>query len=198
MNEIILRGIIHNIEFSHKIKTTDFYKAIIEVPYGDDSSDFVTIKFKQQYNTYKEGDYVELKGNLRSYSYKQDGRNKVSIYVFTYFDKPETEGEDNAFEIDGRVCKVNNLYTTKSGEYSLQFILANNLYDESRGLKFNSYLPVVCWGEDAVILSDSLKVNDQIKVKGRIHSRAYTKVIDGVENVFEVQELIASGITKII
>lgn len=159
MNEIILRGIIHNIEFSHKIKTTDFYKAILEIPFESGDADFVTIKFKQQYNTYKEGDYVELKGNLRSYSYKQDGKNKVSIYVFTYFDKPEQK-DINAFEIDGRVCKVNNLYTTKSGEYSLQFILANNLYDESRGLKFNSYLPVVCWGEDAVVLSNTLDVND--------------------------------------
>lgn len=195
MNEVILRGIIHNIEFSHKIKTTDFYKAIVEINDGE-SVDFVTIKFKQQYNTYAEGDYVELKGNLRSYSYKQDGRNKVNIYVFTYFDKPEQEG-DNAFEIDGRVCKINDLYTTKGGQLSLQFILANNLYDESRGLKFNSYLPVVCWGEQAVALNESLNVNDQIKVCGKMHSRTYTKIIDGVEQVFEVQELVASDVRKI-
>jgi len=46
MNEVILRGIIHNIEFSHKIKTTDFYKAIVEINDGE-NVDFVTIKFKQ-------------------------------------------------------------------------------------------------------------------------------------------------------
>ena len=150
----------------------------------------MTIKFKQQYNTYKEGDYVELKGNLRSYSYKENGKNKVSIYVFTYFDKPQGD-EKNSFSIDGRVCKINDLYITKSGEYSLQYILANNLYDESRGLKFNSYLPIVCWGQQAIELSKTLKVNDIVKIQGSIHSRTYTKIINGEEVSFEVQELIA-------
>lgn len=196
MNEITLRGIIHNIEFSHKIKNTEFYKAIVEVenPNGGEPN-FITVKYKQSYCNYGEGDAVALKGNIRSYSYKEGEKNKVNIYVFTYFDEPENDSI-NEFRVNGRVCKVNPLYTTKAGNYSLQFILANNLYDESRGLKFNSYLPVVCWGEEALRLSKELNVNDEVQVVGSFHTRHYTKAVNNEEVVFEVQELIAESVNK--
>lgn len=194
MNEITLRGTIHNIEFSHKIKNTDFYKAIVEVenPNGGESN-FITVKYKQSYCNYGEGDAVALKGNIRSYSYKENDKNKVNVYVFTYFDEPESNAT-NEFKVDGRVCKINPLYTTKAGNYSLQFILANNLYDESRGLKFNSYLPVVCWGEEALRLSNELKINDIVEVTGSFHTRHYTKTINDEDVVFEVQELLADTV----
>lgn len=195
MNDVTLKGIIHNIESSHSIKTTEFDKAILEVEDENGEPNFIAIKFKKQYNNYGEGDKVALRGNMRSYSYKQDDKNKVSIYVFTYFDTPDTE-YNNHFEIDGRVCKINKLYTTKNGNYSLQFILANNIYDESRGLKFNSYLPVVCWGDEAVRLANELQVNDQVVVKGKIHSRKYTKTIGDEAQTFDVQELIAESVQK--
>jgi len=121
----------------------------------------------------------------------------VSIYVFTYFDAPDFDAK-NHFEIDGRVCKINKLYTTKNGNYSLQFILANNIYDEGRGLKFNSYLPVVCWGDEAVRLSNELQINDQVVVKGKIHSRKYTKNIGEESCTFDVQELIAENVEKVL
>lgn len=197
MNSVKLKGILRDIEHSHFIGDIEYDKADLIVQRENGIDDIISLRFKKFSNTYKDGDTVSLVGNVRSYSKQlNDGKNKVDIYVFTYFDSPDNDS-NNSFKIDGRVCKINKLYTTKNGNYSLQFILANNIYDESRGLKFNSYLPVVCWGDEAVRLSNELNVNDKVMVGGNIHSRKYTKTIDGEAKTFDVQELIADEVKKI-
>ena len=77
MNEIVLRGTIHNIEYSHKIKQTNFNKAVIEVDNESGEPNFIVVKYKEQYGKYGEGDKVALKGNIRSHSYKQGEKNKT-------------------------------------------------------------------------------------------------------------------------
>lgn len=181
MNEIMLRGTIRDIEYSHSVGNVEYDKANLIVRRPDGKEDIISLKFKKYSNRYQENDFVELLGNVRSYSTKTpDGRNHVEIYVFTYFDLPLDYPEEitNQFVIQGRVCKTNPLHITRNGKQNLQFILANNIITNSENSKkINNYIPIVCWGNNAEIAS-SLNINDEIVVKGELHSRTYTKTFE--------------------
>lgn len=187
MNEIRLKGLLRDIEYSHNIKDTEYYKANIIVPRADGKEDILNLRFKQFACPYKEEQEVELIGNLRSFSQTDEqGNNKVTIYVFTYFDIPQGEEEiSNEFEIDGRVCKVNDLRITQTGKENLHFILANNIISQEKNQKLNNYIPITAWGTNAKKLAN-IKVNDRIKIKGQLHSRTYKKVLEDGEIEFRI------------
>lgn len=67
MNKIILKGIISNIQFSHCIEGIEYYQANILT--NDEGRESVnSLKFKRFSNRYKEGDFIEIEGNIRNYS----------------------------------------------------------------------------------------------------------------------------------
>ena len=185
MNKITLKGILRNIKPSHSIKTIDYDQADIITSRSNGKEDIIPIKFKRYSNKYSENTLVDLTGNLRSYSRHLDnGRNKVNLYVFTYFDLPEDD-VNNQFIIDGRICKIDPIRTTKDGKQNIHLILANNLIVEETGQKLNSYLPCIAWGRVARELN-KLSVNDKILIKGELHSREYKKMITDTEFEFRV------------
>lgn len=179
MNKIRLKGIIKNIEPSHTIQGIEFSKANLIVKRTDGKEDSLNIRFKKFSNPYDDNQEVTLSGNLRSYSTRlPEGRNKVELYVFTYFDQPELDDNDqeyvNHLEIDGRICKIEELRETRSGKNNIHLILANNLIVSEGAKKLNSYIPCIAWGNEAVELS-KLPVNTKIKLVGELHSREYKK-----------------------
>lgn len=199
MNKITLKGTLRNIQPSHKINDIEYEKADMIVNRGDGKEDVLNIRFKKFSNVYKEDQEVELVGNVRSYSRPLDnGKNKVDIYVFTYFDIPEEEPEkNNSFEIDGRICKLDEIRTTQNGKHNIHFTLANNLIIENSNQKLNSYLPCIAWGSLAKKIS-AFKVNDQVKIKGELHSRSYRKMVSEEEYEIKVaHELLVTEIEKV-
>lgn len=186
MNNITLKGTLRNIRPSHTISGIDYDQADIICSRENQQSDIITLKFKRFSNRYKDGDLVELIGNIRSYSQKLADKNKVSLYVFTYFDLPKEDFlSNNNFTIDGRICKLEDLRTTKSGAVNIHLILANNLILEDTNQKLNSYLPCIAWGRTAKELS-KLSVNDKIMIHGELHSREYKKMLSDIEFEFRV------------
>ena len=187
MNEIFLKGQLKNITHSHNIGDIEFSQASLVCKRIDGTEDVVNLKFKTFSNKYKEDDIIELKGNLRSYSHKvEDNKNKVTLYVFTYFDPIEDEFEsNNQVSIDGRICKLNDIRTTKNGKHNIHFILANNLTYDNGHKRLNSYIPCIAWGLIAKQIA-KLKVNDKIKIEGELHSREHKKVHENGEIEFRV------------
>lgn len=177
MNNVILKGIIRDIQPSHKIKDIEYNKANIITKRDNGKEDILDLRFKKFSCNNQDGDFVELMANARSYSTTTDGKNKVELYFFTYFDKPEEEIEtNNYFEIDGRICKLNPLYTNDQGKHSIHFILANNVIVGDNKQKINSYLPCIAFGKVAREIS-KLSVGDKVVCKGECHSRYYRKEI---------------------
>lgn len=178
MNNIRLKGVLQNIEDSHSINGIEFCRAHLIVSRDDGKEDVLNIRFKKYSNRYEEDQEVTFGGNLRSYSAKLDsGKNKVELYVFTYFDQPDLDENDqeyiNFLEMDGRICKIDSL--RKVGNFdSIHLILANNLIVSDGAKKLNSYIPCIAKGEVAKQLSE-LNVNSQISIKGQLHSREYKK-----------------------
>lgn len=179
MNDIRLSGIIKNIQHSHNIGDISFDKAQLIVDRGNGYEDVINLRFKSFSNKFRDNDKISITGNIRSYSYKvSEDKNRVIIYVFTYFD--ELSDEDNVNNeaiIDGRICKINDLRTTKSGKHNIHFILANNLHSQDNEKRLNSYIPCIAWGKIAKEI-EKYSVNTKLKVKGQLHSREHMKKLE--------------------
>lgn len=186
MNEVILRGVIRDITSSHVINNVEYDQANLITTRNDGKEDILSLKFKRFSNVYSDGDKVELIGNIRSYSQKvSPTKNKVSLYVFTYFDTPSTDFENysdtnNEVLLDGRVCKIDDLRMTSNGKANLHFVLANNIISSDGSQKLNNYIPCVAWGKLAYALQ-TLTVSTSVRVKGELHSRTYKKQLDDGE-----------------
>ena len=143
MNKIILKGIIKDIQYSHTVQNIEYYKAnlLVKREGNGNKEDLICLKFKRFSCPYKDGDEITLIGNIRTYSQRLGDRNKVEIYVFTYFDVPEEITSCNACELSGRICKKNPIRKTSEGKDVLDFIIANNLRTENQSL--NCYIPCV-------------------------------------------------------
>ena len=186
MNNIQLKGLIRNIQPSHTINNIEYDQADIITTRQNGKDDIITIKFKRFSNRYKEGDIINIEGNIRSYSQKlNNGKNKVDLYVFTYFDLPDDLDKANHFDIDGRICKIEDIRYTKDGKQNIHLILANNLILDESNQKLNSYLPCIAWGRVAKELS-KLSVNTRLNISGEMHSREYKKMINETEFEFKV------------
>lgn len=196
MNEITVRGFLRDIQFSHMQGNVEYEKANLICPrVGGKEDDIISLRYKKFTNKYEEGDFIEITGNLRSYSTKQKNKNSVQIYVFTYFDQPE-EVSGNVVNLDGRICKIEEVRESKKGVPYLHFILANNIFTND-GKKINSYIPCVCYREDTELIK-SLGVNGVIKIDGEFHSHTYKKKLDNGEVEFRVaHEVTVKNIEKI-
>lgn len=193
MNKIILKGFLRNIQYSHNIQDIEFCKAELITKQENGKENLVNIKFKRFSNPYKDGDEVALVGNIRTYSQKLKDKNKVEVYVFTYFDEPEDTTILNQAELDGRICVKGDLRKTQSGKDVLDFILANNLKTENQSL--NCYVPCVAWGKVAKQIAQ-LNIGDNIHLIGQLQSREYKKKIS--ENDFEIRVAHELNISKIV
>ncbi|WP_300924604.1 hypothetical protein [uncultured Clostridium sp.] len=141
MNQIILKGFIRNICYSHSINDIEFYKAELVCKQQNNKENVINLKFKRFSNPYQENEEISLIGNIRTYSQRLNNKNKVEVYTFTYFDLPEDESIINEAYIDGRICKKGDLRKTQAGKDVIDFIIANNLKTESQSL--NCYIPCV-------------------------------------------------------
>lgn len=177
MNTIKLAGILKDIKPSHNVGDIEYDKANLIVLREDGKKeDVITLKFKRFANKFKEDDKISIVGNVRSYSKQLNGKNKVDVYVFTYFDTNNDE-INNQFDVDGRICKMDELRVLDNGKSCIHFILANNLSVSGDNQKLNSYLPCVAWGSEAKEIGNK-SVNDVVHIKGELHSRIYKKRFD--------------------
>lgn len=193
MNKIILKGLIRNIEYSHNIQDIEFCKAELVTHQDNGKENVINLKFKRFSNPYQDGDEVSLIGNIRTYSQKLENKNKVEVYIFTYFDLPEEGNETNFVSLDGRICKKGDLRKTQSGKDVIDFIIANNLKSETQSL--NCYIPCVAWGKLAKQIN-KMNIGDYINVIGKLQSREYKKKIS--EDDFEIRVAHELNINEII
>lgn len=123
----------------------------------------------------REAQFVHIVGELRSFNNKRGEGAKLVITVFARgiaFD----DGEDiNRVVLTGTLCKPPNPRVTPKGRDICDLMLAVN-----RRCGRSDYLPCICWGRrarDAALLG----VGDRLTISGRIQSRPYIKVIDGLQ-----------------
>lgn len=121
-------------------------------------------------------DYIRLEGEIRTVDLtvteNDITRNRVLVYVYAenidLLDGPENiPSDNNIFEGEGNICKLQPVRRTASGRLITDAILSVH----RRGAKYD-FIPLIFWGSDAVLM-DKMDVGTTISIKGRFQSRAY-------------------------
>lgn len=132
------------------------------------------------------GDRVEVQGEVRSFNNRTGPGSRLVITLFARR-LTRSEGEPaNRLELSGVLCKPPILRRTPLGREICDLMLAvNRKYGRA------DYLPCIAWGALAQQCGD-LEVGDGVKLEGRLQSRAYQKVVDGVaqdRTAFEISAM---------
>ena len=154
MNEVYLKGCVRDVTASHTLQGADYDKAVVVTEQGEQ----FPIKCKHSATDNLE-EPVSLYGQLRSYS----NGSKTEVYIYTDFARQDDS--DNFACITGNICSKGEL--CKGAKKCIVFVVANNIY--IKGLKINSYIPCVAFGEVAESIAQNYSVSDKIYVAGQMH-----------------------------
>lgn len=167
---------------SHEIEGEKFWEFPLEVKRLSGVSDILPITVPEKLIDasnvkLKEGEGVCVEGELRSYNKLVGEKSKLIISTFAKEIRNvdlAIENDENYICLNGFICKPPIYRTTPFNREICDAILAVN----RKNFK-SDYLPLISWGRNAKYLQN-LPVGTKINAEGRIQSRKYTKVIDGV------------------
>ena len=177
-NLLLLRGTaLSEPVYSHENHGQEFYRFPLSVRRLSGQEDILSVI--TAYNQISPllpltGQRLELDGQLRSYNNRSDSGSRLVISVFPHTLQPTREEDFNTIQLSGNLCKPPILRRTPLGRCICDMMLAVN-----RPYGRTDYLPCIAWGQIA-LMTGSLEVGDPLSVEGRVQSRIYTKVIDGV------------------
>lgn len=194
-NSLFLCGEVENSPiFSHEAHGIKFYGFTLLTKRLSGTFDRVPVMLREELLSpaFSDGDFLSISAELRSYNKKTDSGNRLIISAFAKEISPANTGEyENDLEICGALCKEPVYRKTPLGREICDLMLATN-----RRYGRSDYLPVIVWGQNARHASE-LKVGDTVSILGRLQSREYIKVTDGVETVRTTYEVSVSAFEKI-
>ena len=177
-NDLLLRGTAAaEPAFSHENHGQRFYRFPLSVRRLSGQADVLQVIATGEQLSHLlplTGRRLEIQGQLRSFNNKSGQGSRLVISAFTRL-LVETEGEDvNIIELKGAICKPPVLRRTPLGRCICDVMLAvNRRYGRA------DYLPCIAWGQVAMV-TGQLPVGSTLALEGRVQSRVYTKVLDGV------------------
>lgn len=177
-NDLLLRGTAAaEPAFSHENHGQRFYRFPLSVRRLSGQADVLQVIATGEQLSHLlplTGRRLEIQGQLRSFNNKSGQGSRLVISAFTRL-LVETAGEDvNIIELKGAICKPPVLRRTPLGRCICDMMLAvNRRYGRA------DYLPCIAWGQVAMV-TGQLPVASTLALEGRVQSRVYTKVLDGV------------------
>ena len=190
-NTLYLSGEVgSSITFSHESHGCDFYTFKLCAQRLSGTYDEINVLAKSyllQNIDLSPGSFVSIESELRSFNKKTELKNKLIISAFAREISPCENGTyRNELELCGTVCKEPVYRKTPLGREICDIMLATN-----RNYGRSDYLPIVVWGRNARSAA-KLSTGDLITVFGRIQSREYTKLSDGIPQTKTAYEVSAS------
>lgn len=181
-NKVSICGeIVSGFNYSHDVFGEGFYLFDLKVNRLSDTADVIPVMVSERLIDVSNnivGQYVDIKGQYRSFNKPVDNKTKLALSVFAReISFKESVTDKNDIVIDGYVCKPPIYRKTPLGRDIADVLLAvNRPYGKS------DYIPCIFWGRNARF-AESFEVGERIKVWGRIQSREYQKQIS--EREFE-------------
>ena len=176
-NSVIIAGrIVEECQFSHEVYGEGFYIFKVASERLSDQVDMIPITVSERLTpleNLKQGTYVEIKGQLRSYNNYNNKKNHLVLTVFARdiaFTEPvEGVQAPNQIFLNCFVCKPPVYRKTPLGRE-----IADMLVVVNRAYKKSDYIPCIAWGRNAKF-SSTLEVGTNIHIWGRVQSRVYQK-----------------------
>ena len=182
-NHLVLVGkVTSDKKFSHEVYGESFYVFNLEVPRLSEQSDIIPITISERLLTdidLKIGTKLIVEGQFRSYNSYENEKNKLILTVFAKDimiknEEDETAKYETSNEVTliGYICKTPIYRKTPFGREISDILLAvNRAYNKS------DYIPCIAWGRNARF-SENLPVGTEVKIVGRVQSRAYEKKLE--------------------
>ena len=177
-NKVIACGQIQTpLQFSHKTYGEVFYTFVLGIERRSGYVDELNVVISERliYETpLREGDFVEITGQIRTYNENIDGRNKLNVVIFAreLLTNEDVEYYENYVFIEGYVCKLPVKRTSPMGRDICDLMIAvNRMYNKS------DYIPCIAWGRNASF-AEKLEVGTKVYIEGRLQSREYKKKLD--------------------
>ena len=169
--------VLSELRFSHKTYGEIFYTFVLGIERRSGYIDEINIMVSERLifdNPPREGDFVEIKGQIRTYNEIVDEKNKLNVVVFAkeIYQSENFGYNENYIYLEGFLCKEPLKRTSPLGREICDMMLAvNRMYNKS------DYIPCIAWGRNAGY-AEKLGVGTKLALEGRIQSREYKKNLD--------------------
>ena len=187
-------AVLSDLKFSHKTYGEIFYTFVLGIERRSGYIDEINVMVSERLifeNPPRINDFVEVKGQIRTYNETFEGRNKLNIVVFAKeISLSENFGyNENYVYLEGYLCKSPLRRTSPLGRDICDLMLAvNRMYNKS------DYIPCIAWGRNAGY-AESLGIGTKLAVEGRIQSREYKKKLE--DGTSEMRKAFEVSIVKI-
>ncbi len=174
-NSVFLQGRVgSSVEYSHDLYGERFYEFKLNVPRLSEHLDVIPITAAENLvDSLKEGDYISITGQFRSFNRPEGERSRLILSVFAReISQPQPDSNPNTAELIGYICKPPIYRTTPFNREICDVLLAVN-----RAYAKSDYIPCIAWGKNARLIKNA-QVGQKLDVTGRIQSRQYTKRLD--------------------
>lgn len=166
---------------SHDIDGENFYEFAVEVKRLSGKADLVPVTISERTllgKNLKLGDFIELRGQYRSYNKLQDEKSRLILHLFAKdFSVLSEEKNVNEVKLSGFICKKPIYRKTPFEREICDVLLAINRINHRK----SDYIPCILWGRNARFVADQ-NIGCKIDIVGRIQSREYTKRYDNGES----------------
>lgn len=169
--------VLSDLKFSHKTYGEIFYTFVLGIERRSGYIDEINVMVSERLifeNPPHIDDFLEIKGQVRTYNELVEEKNKLNVVVFAKEIYP-SEGfgyNENYIYLEGFLCKTPIKRTSPLGREICDMMLAvNRMYNKS------DYIPCIAWGRNAGY-AEKLGVGTKLAVEGRIQSREYKKKLD--------------------
>lgn len=178
-NQAILIGeVMQEPEYSHASHGEDFYRFPLRSLRLSGTEDVINVLASRsllEQVPVRAGDRVHAGGEVRSYNNRSGVGSRLVITLFARKLFHTEEEDDNRLMMTGVLCKPPVFRVTPLGREITDLILAVN-----RPYGRADYLPCIAWGSLAARCS-RMNTGEGLSLTGRLQSREYTKLLDGVE-----------------
>lgn len=177
-NSVSLTGTVSGAPvYSHENHTQRFYRFPLSIERLSGEKDVIEILALESAvldTAVEEGMRLTVMGQLRSYNNRSGEGRRLVITVLANVLIPGGDEDQNSIFLTGTLCKAPTLRRTPLGRSICDIMLAvNRRYGRS------DYLPCIAWGALAMQIG-GLSVGDQLRFEGRIQSRSYMKLVNGI------------------
>ena len=187
-------AVLTELKFSHKTYGEIFYTFVLGIERRSGYIDEINIMVSERLifdNPPRINDYIEIKGQVRTYNELLEGRNKLNVVVFAkeIYTSENFGYNENYVYLEGFLCKEPVKRTSPLGRDICDLMLAvNRMYNKS------DYVPCIAWGRNAGY-AESLSVGTKLSIEGRIQSREYRKKLE--DGTSETRQAFEVSIVKI-
>ena len=169
--------VMSELEFSHKTYGEVFYTFVLGVQRRSGYVDELNVMVSERLiydNPPRRNQFLEIKGQIRTYNEMAGGKNKLNVVVFAreIYLCEDFGYYENYIYLEGFLCKIPIRRTSPLGRDICDMMVAvNRMYNKS------DYIPCIAWGRNAGY-GEQLAVGTRLLLEGRLQSREDKKKLE--------------------